>query len=195
MLTKSEKTRQHIVEEAATLFNTKGYAATSMTDILGATQLAKGCVYGHFSGKEDIALEAFEYAYHKLITAIREKTAAANGARNKLYAILSFYKNYTINPIIPGGCILLNTATDADDNIPFLKERARQALNDMLGSLQRTIQQGIDDEEFSGDINAKKEAELFFALIEGGIMMAKLNDEPVMLNRMLDHLKNKIAHW
>ncbi len=195
MLTKSDRTRQHIIEQSATLFNTKGYAATSMADILEATQLAKGGVYGHFTSKEAIAIEAFEYSYNLLFTAIKSKTSAANGARNKLFAILSFYKNYTIAPLVPGGCILLNTAVDADDNIPFLKEKAKLALGEMLGALQRIIQMGIDNNEFDKMVSAKKEAELFFALIEGGIMMAKLNDEPAMLNRMLDHLKHNIQHW
>lgn len=195
MLTKSDKTRQHIIEQSAVLFNIKGYAATSMADILEATRLAKGGVYGHFASKEEIAVAAFEYSYHLLMTAIKTKTAAATGARNKLFAILAFYRNYTIAPLVPGGCILLNTAVDADDNIPFLKEKAKQALCEMLGALQRIMQMGIDNKDFVQTLDAKKEAELFFALIEGGIMMAKLNDEPAMLNRMLDHLKHTIQHW
>ena len=166
-----------------------------MSDILEATGLAKGGVYGHFAGKEDIAVAAFEYAYTMLIEAIRARTGAEPTARGKLLAILAFYRNYTINPLIAGGCILLNTAVDADDNIPFLKEKAKVALAEMLGALQRIIQMGIDNGEFSKTLKAKKEAELFFALIEGGIMMAKLNDEPALLNRMLDHLKQNITNW
>ena len=195
MLSKSDRTRQHIIEQAAVLFNTKGYAATSMSDILEATGLAKGGVYGHFASKDDIAIAAFGYAYDLLMTAIRSKTVIAAGAADKLFAILAFYKNYTINPVVPGGCILLNTAVDADDNIPFLKEKAKSALNEMLGALQRIIQIGIDNKEFSKILNAKREAELFFALIEGGIMMSKLKDEPAILNRILDHLKQNVENW
>jgi len=62
MLTKSDRTRQLIVEKAAHLFNVKGYAATSMSDIIEATGLAKGGIYGHFKSKEAIASEAFDYA-------------------------------------------------------------------------------------------------------------------------------------
>ncbi len=195
MLTKADRTRQHIIEQSAAIFNTKGYAATSMSDILEATGLAKGGIYGHFGSKDDIAAAAFEYSYTILIDAIRAKTAAAAGARNKLYAILAFYKNYTVSPAVPGGCVLMNTAIDADDHIPFLKEKAKTALNEMLGALQRIIQMGIDDGEFGKGLKAKKEAELFFAIIEGGIMMGKLNDEPAILNRILDHLKHNIEHW
>ena len=166
-----------------------------MSDILEATGLAKGGVYGHFAGKDDIAIASFDYGYSLLITAIRARTAVADTARAKLFAILSFYKNYTVESLIPGGCILLNTATDADDNIPFLKEKAKAALAEMLASLHRIIQSGIDKGEFHKTLKAKKEAEVFFALIEGGIMMAKLKDEPALLNRMLEHLKLEITNW
>src|SRR5947208_3176859 len=66
MLTKSDRTRQFIIEKAAHLFNTKGYAATSMSDIIEATGLAKGGIYGNFKSKGEIAVEAFEYAAKKV---------------------------------------------------------------------------------------------------------------------------------
>ena len=62
VLSKSAQTKQFIIEKAAPIFNKKGFAATSMNDILEATGLAKGGVYGNFTSKEEIALLAFEYA-------------------------------------------------------------------------------------------------------------------------------------
>ncbi|RZK05397.1 MAG: TetR/AcrR family transcriptional regulator, partial [Flavobacterium sp.] len=45
-MSKSEQTKQFIIEKAAPIFNKKGFAGTSMNDILEATGLAKGGVYG-----------------------------------------------------------------------------------------------------------------------------------------------------
>ena len=53
-LSKAERTRQLIVQEAAVLFNQKGYAGTSMDDIMRATGLSKGGLYGNFKKKEDL---------------------------------------------------------------------------------------------------------------------------------------------
>lgn len=195
MLSKTEQTRQHIIVQSADLFNTKGYAGTSMADILEATRMAKGGIYGHFAGKDDIAVAAFEYGYHRLIDAIRSKTVLEVTARGKLIAILAFYKNYTIDPVIKGGCMLLNTAIDADDNIPFLKEKAASALTEMLAALQRIISLGIENSEFKATLPAKETASYFFALIEGGIMMAKLLDDPTILNRQLDRLADDVNNW
>ena len=62
----------------------------------------------------------------------------------------------------------------------------------MLGSLKYIIEKGIETGEFSKKLNALDEAELIFATIEGGIMMSKLNDSPVILNKLLENLKGQI---
>lgn len=193
MLSKSDKTKQFIIEKSAPIFNTKGYAATSMSDILTATGLTKGGIYGNFESKDEIAVAAFEYAYTQLKQALHFKISQEKTAANKLLAILHFYRNYTIKPQLEGGCPLLNTAVDADDNIPFLKERAATALKELLGSLEYIIQTGIDTKEFYADLNASKEALLFFSIIEGGMMMSKVIDNPNILNNLLNHLKEQIT--
>lgn len=192
MLSKSDKTKQFIIEKSAPIFNSKGYAATSMNDILKATGLAKGGVYGNFSGKDEIAVAAFEYSYNLLKEALRFKIGQEKTALDKLTAILKFYKNYTIDPQIKGGCPILNTAIDSDDNIPELKERAAAALKELLQSLEYIIQKGVDNGEFSTKLNVQREAMLFYSIIEGGIMMSKVSDNPKMLNNLLDYLKEQL---
>jgi TetR/AcrR family transcriptional regulator, transcriptional repressor for nem operon len=194
MLSKADKTRQFIIEKAAPIFNTKGYSATSMNDILAATGLAKGGIYGNFSSKDEIAVEAFEYAYGKLKEALRFKIKQQQTATGKLIGILQFYRNYSINPVTKGGCPLQNTAIDSDDSMPFLKEKAAVALKEMLSSLEYIIQKGISSGEFNKKLNAFAEAVLFFATLEGGLMMSKLSDNPKILNSLLDNLKEQVEN-
>lgn len=183
----------YIIEKAAPLFNAKGYAATSMNDILRATGLAKGGIYGNFGSKDEIAVEAFHYLYKKTTDALVFKIKQETTAAGKLHAIFQFYRNFTVNPEIEGGCPILNTAVDADDNLPFLKQKAAAALKEMLASLEYIIRGGIDRGEFVADLDPKKEALLIFGLIEGGIMMSKLSDNPAMLNALLEQLKINVS--
>jgi len=192
MLTKSDRTKLFIIEKSAPLFNRKGYSATSISDITKATGLAKGGIYGNFKNKDEIALEAFDYSFNKLREALRFKIKNENNSLDKLNAILDFYHNYSSSPVIAGGCVLLNTATDADDLVPFLKERARLALKEMLASLKHIIEKGIEHGEFLKKLNAQNEAELIFATIEGGIMMSQLNNSPAILNKLLENIRIQI---
>ena len=191
-MTKAEKTKEFIIAKAAPLFNKKGYAGTSMSDIMKATGLAKGGLYGNFESKDEIAALAFEYSYNQLKEDIGQKIRAKKTGVEKLLAILQYHKNYTTSSPIEGGCPLMNTAIDADDAYPFLKKKARQALQEMLGSLQHILKMGIQEGSFRSDLNVKKEAELIFAQIEGGIMMAKVLDDVTVLNRLIDNLKYRM---
>ncbi|MBA3673836.1 MAG: TetR/AcrR family transcriptional regulator [Chitinophagaceae bacterium] len=192
MPSKGENTKQWIIEKAAPVFNTKGYAATSMNDILRATGLAKGGIYGNFASKDELAVYAFDYNYSLLKTSLIAVIRKENKSAAKLKAILHYYKNYTINPHVPGGCPLMNTAIEADDNIPFLKGKAAAALKEMLSSLEYIVKKGIADQEFTKTLNVTKEAAFFFAIIEGGVMMSKLMDAPKYLNNNLEMLKERI---
>ncbi|MGE8424802.1 MAG: TetR/AcrR family transcriptional regulator, partial [Sphingobacterium siyangense] len=60
---KSENTKQLIIEKTSTVFNVKGYAGTSIKDVMSATGLSKGCVYGNFENKDEIALSVFDYNF------------------------------------------------------------------------------------------------------------------------------------
>src|ERR1700753_465240 len=96
-MTKAERTRQFIIEKAAPIFNQKGIAGTSMSDIMEATKLAKGGLYGHFDSKEALCLEVFTYLTtltHDAVTRIISEKATA---KEKLTVLLDYYDNRLLN--------------------------------------------------------------------------------------------------
>ena len=56
---RGEETRRRILAEAAEAFADRGYASTSLSDLVSATGLTKGAFYFHFASKEELALEVF----------------------------------------------------------------------------------------------------------------------------------------
>jgi AcrR family transcriptional regulator len=60
-MSKSEQTKAFIIEKTAPIFNKKGYAGTSLSDMTEATNLTKGSIYGNFANKDEVALAAFDY--------------------------------------------------------------------------------------------------------------------------------------
>jgi TetR/AcrR family transcriptional repressor of nem operon len=193
-MTKGERTRQHIIEKAAPLFNKNGYAGTSLSDIMKVTGLAKGGLYGNFKNKDEIAAMTFEYSYSKIKSAILMKLSGCTSSLERLVNILDFYRSFISNPPIEGGCPLLNTSVEADDSFPFLKTRARAAQNEMLSSLVQIFQAGKKNGEFVSNMNPQTEAENMYALIEGGIVMGKINNSPTILHRILDRIREHIEN-
>jgi AcrR family transcriptional regulator len=59
--TKGEKSKELLIECAASLFLQNGYNATGINDILNAAGLSKGSFYFCFSSKKELAGEVAEY--------------------------------------------------------------------------------------------------------------------------------------
>src|SRR5271156_1586305 len=114
IMNKAEKTKQFIVEKTAPLFNMKGYAGTSLSDMTEATGLTKGSIYGNFANKDEVALAAFDFNVKKVQDIIRSEMAKHSSAREKLLSYVYVYENFLKFPFPEGGCPILNTAIEAD---------------------------------------------------------------------------------
>ncbi|RNI31057.1 TetR/AcrR family transcriptional regulator [Rufibacter latericius] len=188
-ITKSERTRQHIIERSAVLFNQKGFAGTSYQDLIEATGVTKGCLYGHFSSKEELAVAAFEFAAQTLIDRVGNAMAPYEKAGERLRALLDFYRTYLSNPIIAGGCPLLNTAVEADDNQPALHERVVRVLNRLHKGVRNLIELGKEQGQFHPSTDTQAIATFFISTVEGGILLAKAYGDEKPLQTVLDQLE------
>ncbi len=65
-LSLKEKQRQEreqlIIQAAEEVLQEKGYYETSMDEIAARVGIAKGTIYTHFPGKEELVLAIFKYA-------------------------------------------------------------------------------------------------------------------------------------
>ena len=127
-MSKAKQTRSRIIQQAAELFNQQGYSGSSIADVMEATGLKKGGIYNHFKSKEELALEAFDYAYSLTSKMVWQAVKQKRSAKERLQAMVSSHLNYIDNPPIAGGCPLLNTAIDSDDTHPALRDRAKNAM-------------------------------------------------------------------
>jgi AcrR family transcriptional regulator len=57
---RAEATRRYLVESAAQLFEERGYAGTSISDISALSGRTSGAIYFHFASKEKLALAVVE---------------------------------------------------------------------------------------------------------------------------------------
>lgn len=191
-LTKSEKTRQFIIEQSAAVFNQKGYFGTSITDIMNATGLTKGGIYGNFESKEEIALAAFKYSVNKVGAVMKAEVDNKKTATDKLLALAAFYKRYVFNPPVQGGCPILNTAIDADDTNPMLKQGVLKAIRNWHKFMADIIAEGIDNDEFDKNINPDTYASVFIAMIEGGVMLTKVTGDSSHLNSVIKKMSEMV---
>jgi AcrR family transcriptional regulator len=193
-MSKAEQTRDNIIRQAAELFNQKGYSGSSISDIMRATGLQKGGIYNHFKSKDELALEAFEYASRLVSQRIWEAVRKKKNAIERLQALVSVYLDYVDDPPLEGGCPILNTAIESDDAHPALRDRVRDAVNEWRNLIDRIIQKGIARGEIQPSVEPDVVATIIISTVEGAVMMSKLYGDPIYLERAINHLKNYIEN-
>lgn len=191
-MSKGDETRQMILRRAAEVFNRKGYYGASLADIMAATGLEKGGIYNHFGSKDDLALEAFDYA----VELVRQEFQAAlkdkRDAIDRLRAIVGVYRDMSAGHPLGGGCPVLNTAIESDDTHPVLRDHARRAMDEWREFIVRVMVKGIERGQVRPDADPDETATLVIATLEGAIMMSRLYDNSRYMNYAIDHLESYI---
>jgi TetR/AcrR family transcriptional repressor of nem operon len=159
-MSKAEKTRQFIIEKTAPIFNTKGYAGTSLNDMTACTGLTKGSIYGNFANKDEVALAAFDYNLQQVGNIIADQMSKVDAVKDKLLVYVTVYSNCLKQTFPTGGCPILNTAI--------------AAIFSWKSKITKLIEKGIENKEFNTAIDPEEIALTIIAMIEGGTMLAKL---------------------
>lgn len=192
LLSKAERTRKFIVEKTAPIFNAKGFAGTSLSDLTQATGLTKGSIYGNFENKDAVALSAFDYNFAQITSYIKERILARENAVERLLVYPEVYRNFLKIPFLKPGCPILNTSTEADDTHPELREKAAGALLFWKKAIENQIKRGIERKEIKKETNPTQFAVIMMSLIEGAIMQAKVTGKATELSMAMDFLENLI---
>jgi TetR/AcrR family transcriptional repressor of nem operon len=171
-MTKGQQTRRKIVEAAAPIFNERGYDGASMADLMAATGLKKGGIYRHFSSKEELAAEAFDYTWKAAQNARLVNIDETASGIEQLKQQIANFVNYR-GPV-SGGCPILNTAVDADDGNAKLRTRVRKALRSWVVRLQTIVEKAAERGEIRAGADPKAAATLIVATLEGALMITRL---------------------
>ncbi len=190
-MSKGERTRQMIVERAAQVFNQQGFFGASLDDLMRETGLKKGGIYNHFRSKDELAVEAFNYAISVVWARIEQELAGKTNAVDRLRAMLVGYRALIEDPPLSGGCPLLNTAVETDDvdtELPALRQSARDALGRWRRWIARTVARGIAAGEIRPDVDGDLLATILISTVEGSVMMSKLENDPTHIRRAVESL-------
>lgn len=186
---KSERTRQYIIERTAPVFNKKGYAGTSMSDLTEATGLTKGAIYGNFENKDEVALAAFTYNVEQITLTISQMMESRTTPWEKLMVFPEFYRSAFKKEFLTVGCPIANTAPEADDTHPELRHLVNKTIIQWDKSVQKLVQRGIETGQIKAGTNPSAIASLMICLIEGGLLITKTTGNIKYFNTSLDQVE------
>jgi len=183
-----------IIEKAAPVFNEKGLLGASIDDVLEVANISKGCLYGHFTDREELSHVMAEHLLSRIVRLARAAMDKETSAKGKLLAFMSLYKNPLKTPI-PGGCPIFNLAVDTDDTDPVIKQQVKATMKGAIKDIRSVIRLGIQQKEFRKDINPDEFALRLFLLIEGALVVCRALESNKPMNTTLSILRRELENY
>jgi len=194
MATKGEQTRRRVIEQAAPVFNQRGYWGSSLRDLMEATGLEKGGIYNHFRSKDELAAAAFDHNVEQMRQRIRGALAGRRHAVARLRAINDVYRAFATDPPFPGGCPILNAATESDDTHPELRHKVQRAMDELReDTVARIVTRGVERGELRAGTDPGAAATVIMSTLEGALMLSQLYRDPTYVETATAHLDDYVT--
>ena len=191
---KAERTKQFIIEKAAPIFNSKGIAGTTIDDILAATKMAKGGIYGNFENKEAISIASVDFLFGKMSARAYAVMSKEKTVVKKLCAFIDLRKN-PLDPYIEGGCPILNFGVDADNTNPIVKKKVRAMIEGSMKLFVDILKQGIVNGELSDELNPEEYCLKVLVMLEGATLVSRVTDSIKPMHTVIKMLKAELRSF
>jgi AcrR family transcriptional regulator len=189
---KGERTRRRIVERAAPVFNQRGFAGASLSELVVATGIEKGGIYNHFGSKEALAIESLDYSVSLIVDRFRAALAPVDHAADRLVALVDAFADLADHPDVAGGCPVANTALESDDTNPELCAHARTAMDSWHRLVGSIVKDGKQRRELRADTDPYEVATVMTATLEGALMLTRLMNDRDHMRRAARHLRTHV---
>jgi TetR/AcrR family transcriptional regulator, transcriptional repressor for nem operon len=170
-----------LLAAAELLFRSKGYSATSMSDVAEACHLEKAAIYYHFSSKEQLAIAVmtkvqtyfdrsiFIHAYNEALSP-RVRLSKMNKMVERYFSVGN------------AGCLFASFAIEQIDAIPAFITPIRHYFDSWSQAYQNIFSEAYDVEA------AKALADSFVSDLQGALIMTRVTQDSDYLRRLLKRL-------
>jgi TetR/AcrR family transcriptional regulator, transcriptional repressor for nem operon len=177
---------QHVVDRAMELFWTKGYEATSISDLTAELGVHPGTLYRTFNDKHTLFLRALARYRDSQACALAPALMAGGPVLPRLRAVLIGLIELAAEEKEPRGCLVANTAGEllpGDEDVARGVADALSVVEDgFLQGLRAAARQG----EIAGTLDLPGCAAMLTMLVQGLQMVAKADPDPRRLVRGVD---------
>lgn len=195
MTTKGERTREKMLATAEALVLEKGFAATSLDDILHATGTSKGAFFHHFKGKAELAealVERYRHNHAKLFDRLlAEADAKHDDPLDATVHLLKRFEDFVEaqSRLLPG-CVFAAATHEAGQFDAALRDRIADNLKRWAALYEGKFGAVLACYEPKIPISAKELAEMIVAIIEGGLILSRSYGDAHLLARQSRQFRN-----
>jgi AcrR family transcriptional regulator len=164
-----------------------GYAATSIDDVVAATGLGKGSLYGAFGDKHALFLRVFDDYCIAAVNAVQRALEGPDaGAYTRLRAHLLAVARSTGNDTDRRGCLLAKGTAELAGSDPAVAARVKQTFD----AIEEALVECIEAAQRAGDVDPSSDgrqlAGLILAILRGIEALGKAGKSKSALRGIAD---------
>jgi len=195
MARKLEFDRDRVLQKAMQLFWEKGYASTSMEELVKAMEINRFSIYNSFGDKKALFLEALAYyqrlVFDELLIPLKEDAPGIDCLLN----YLDHLGGQLQKPASKLGCFIQKTG---QSYIVGDKEVASSLLiifNELRSSLEQLVSRAIDDGGMQGAYPVQQIVDFILAHSQGLILLRRTRPDEAFIGQQITLLKTTLQSW
>jgi len=188
-------TRDAIVAAATRLMQIKGYNATSLDDVLTASDVGKGSFYHYFRSKEELGHAILDRVIGSFIERTVDPCFSDPGIKplTQIRCFLDRVVEAQRERNCVGGCPLGNLASELSDVHPGFRSRLVGVFSAWRERLTLALQEAQRRGNVGDDCRPDVVAHFLVASLEGAILMTKVTKDIAVMEQCVEELKRYLA--
>ena len=186
MLTKTEQTREHILNVGRELIAEYGFTAMGIGQLLKQANVPKGSFYHYFASKEIFGCELLEYYVVEYRGFLNEVWSREE--RNGRQKLLDYFDKWIATQWPASSqdqCLVVKLAAEISDMSESMRTILETAVSAVIDRLADQVRLGIEDGSLAPDMEPEVTATQLYQMWLGASLMVKLEqaDAPFLLAR------------
>ncbi|OCH78063.1 TetR family transcriptional regulator [Vibrio genomosp. F10] len=178
MNTKTNDTRQHILDVGYQLVVAKGFTSVGLSTLLKTADVPKGSFYHYFKSKEQFGEALIEDYFSQYIERINHLLTHSEGSgRQRLLSYFDLWLNVEDGRCNAYKCLVVKLSAEVSDLSPSMREALLQGATQVIAALGQCIQSGIEDgsiDTSANGIDSHSMAQTLYHQWLGASLMSKL---------------------
>jgi AcrR family transcriptional regulator len=154
--TKGERTRQGILDVAASLATEEGLEPLSIGKLAEATEMSKSGLYAHFGSKEELQLATVDHAASLFVREVIAPAREAPRGLARVWALCENMIDYAERQVFPGGCFFAAASSEFNNRPGPVRDRIQTMVRTWLSYLEHAVEQAQETGELTQALSARE---------------------------------------
>ncbi|MEV6532226.1 TetR/AcrR family transcriptional regulator [Streptomyces sp. NPDC051639] len=162
-----------VLHNAREQFWNRGYTATSMDDLMAATGLGKGSLYGAFGDKRQLFLRTLDDYRNEQLDSVRQILTGPGTGLERLELLLDGAAHGYGDDASRRGCFLAGSTSELHGRESEVVSRARVTYQEIQDLLTACVEDAQREGDLAADASPQEMATLLLAVLQGIEFLAK----------------------